>query len=270
MNAASSAATELERQQRLIAAIFAPQPDPAACPNVLQEGARREAGLAAYRGNGLGHARNALRLQFPTVLAMLGNDAFDVLSARYWRACPPRRGDLAWVGEELPAYLTTVDSLQDWPWLTDCARLDWAIWRVAGAAPPRMTNDDLRRLAAEDPAALSLRLAACTAHIPSPWPIVTIHLAHQDEAADWGTVRQAILDGTSQTAWVWRPQGDAAAAVRLIALEDATARWVGALAAGENIAGALDAAGEGFDFAAWMQRALAEGWLDGIATPASP
>ena len=268
MSAASHTA-ELERQQRLIAAIFAPQTDLAACPDVLQDGARREAGLAAYRGNGLAHARNTLRAQFPTVLAMLGGDAFDVLSARYWRACPPRRGDLAWVGEELPAYIATVDSLDAWPWLADCARLDWAIWRMAGAAPPRMTHADLQRLTAEDPADLSLRLAACTAYIPSAWPIVTIHLAHQDEAADWSMVRQAILDGASQTAWAWRPQGDTAAAVRLIALEDAAARWIAALAEGGSIAVALDAAGKEFDFATWMQKALAAGWLDGIA-PCAP
>ncbi len=267
---AATHTTELERQQRLIAAIFAPQLDLATCPDVLQDGARREAGLAAYRGNGLAHARNALRLQFPTVLAMLGDDAFDVLSARYWRARPPRRGDLAWVGEELPAYIATVDSLDAWPWLADCARLDWAIWQIAGAAPPCMTHADLQRLAAEDPAGLSLQLAACTARIPSAWPIVTIHLAHQDAAADWSMVRQAILDGASQTAWVWRPQGDAAAEVRLIALEDAADRWIAALAAGASIVGALDAAGEDFDFATWMQRALAEGWLDGVATPVSP
>ena len=260
---------ELERQQRLIAAIFAPQMDLAAYPDVRQDGARREAGLAAYRGNGLAHARNALRAQFPTVLAMLGNDAFDVLSARYWHTCPPRRGNLAWVGEELPAYIATVGSLDAWPWLADCARLDWAIWQLAGAAPPRMTHADLLRLAADDPAGLSLHLAACTAYIPSAWPIVTIHLAHQDEAADWSMVRQAILDGTSQTAWVWRPQGDAAAAARVIALEGATARWIAAVAGGESIVGALDAAGKEFDFATWMQKALAEGWLDSV-TPCAP
>ena len=257
-------AAETERQRRLLAAIFAPQADAAACGEVCQDGARRQAGLAAYRGNGLAHACNALRMQFPTVLAMLGTQAFDALCARYWRACPPRRGDLAWVGEELPAYLATVDDLAQWPWLPDSARLDWAAWQASRAAPPCISAADLQRLTEADPADLALQFSACVGHLDSAWPIVTIHQAHQQADADWAAVRQAIAAGTGQTACIWRPLGDPTAAVRIEALEAATSRWVGALARGASIASALDAAGATFDFAAWLREAITQGWLDGV------
>ena len=258
-------AAEMERQRRLLAAIFAPQADAAACrDDVCQDGARRAAGLAAYRGNGLAHACNALRMQFPTVLAMLGTQAFDALCARYWRACPPRRGDLAWVGEELPAYLATVDDLAQWPWLPDSARLDWAAWQVSRAAPPRVSADDLQRLTEADPADLTLQFSACVAHLGSAWPIVTIHQAHQQADTDWAAVGQSIAAGTGQTACLWRPLGDPSAAVRIEALEAAISRWVAALAGGASIDSALDAAGTTFDFSAWLQKALTQGWLDGV------
>lgn len=261
---------ELERQRRLIGAIFAPQPGAAAHAGMRQQGARWTAGLAAYRGNGRMHARNALHVQFPTLLTMLGDAPFDALCARYWRACPPRRGDLAWVGEELPAFVATLDSLAEWPWLADCARLDWAIWQLAGTAPPRMTEDDLRRLTADDPANLALQLSSCTRYLSSTWPIVQIYQAHQQTDPDWAGLRQAIAhgQGQGQAAWLWRPQGNPAADVQIVALGDAAARWVAALAEERSIGDALDAAGANFDFSGWMRQALTEGWLDGVTAPA--
>ncbi|HEY9145306.1 MAG TPA: DNA-binding domain-containing protein, partial [Thiobacillus sp.] len=102
--------SEAQRQRELIEAIFSPRAADAACAGAQQNGARWRMGLAAYRGNGRAHACNALHVQFPTVLAMLGTETFDALCFSYWRTCPPRRGDLAWVGEELPAYIETLET----------------------------------------------------------------------------------------------------------------------------------------------------------------
>ena len=53
---------EAQRQIELIAAIFSPSAADFSCAGVSQRGTQWQSGLAAYRGNGLGHARNALRV----------------------------------------------------------------------------------------------------------------------------------------------------------------------------------------------------------------
>ena len=262
--------SEAQRQRELIDAIFSPRAPDAACADARQSGARWRAGLAAYRGNGRAHACNALRVQFPTVLAMLGDEPFDALCAHYWRACPPRRGDLAWVGEELPAFIETLATLGEWPWLADCARLDWAVWQLAGAPPAHFSEDDLRRLVDGDPAALSLRLSASVRRLPSTWPVLTLYEAHHVAHPDWDAVTRAIAQRHAQTAWIWRPQGDRAATPAVELLDAATDRWAAALDAGHTLDAALDAAGEGFDFAAWLQQAIRQGWLDGVADLPAP
>ncbi|MDE2153488.1 MAG: hypothetical protein KGJ85_14290, partial [Betaproteobacteria bacterium] len=60
--------------------------------------------------------------------------------------------------------------------------------------------------------------------------------------------------------WAWRgPEG-----VQCEALDAAQRRWVRALRRGASVASALRSAGPGWDFAAWLQRAVREAWLDGV------
>lgn len=266
-----SGMSEAQRQRELVDAIFAPRAQDIPCAHVQQSGTRWQAGLAAYRGNGRAHACNALHVQFPTVLAMLGSEAFDTLCAGYWHTCPPRRGDLAWVGEELPAFIKTLESLDEWPWLADCARLDWVVWQISAAAPAQFSEDDLRHLIDGDPGTLFLKLSANTRRLASAWPIHTLHEAHHVTHPDWDTVAGAIAKKCAQTVWIWRPHGDLAAPPVVELLDAATERWVAALDAGHTLDAALDSAGDTFDFAAWLEQAVRQGWLDGVVDrPSSP
>lgn len=261
--------SEAQRQRELIDAIFSPLATETACAGARQSGARWRAGLAAYRGNGRAHACNALHVQFPTVLAMLGAETFDALCAHYWRACPPRRGDLAWVGEELPAFLETLKTLDEWPWLADCARLDWAVWQISGASPAKFSENDLHQLIDGDPGRLSLKLSASVRRLPSVWPIVTLYEAHHLEHPDWEAVARAIAQNRAQTAWIWRPHGDFATTPAVELIDTASDRWLAALDAGQTLDEALDSAAEGFDFAAWLEPAIQKGWLDGVVDASS-
>lgn len=261
--------SEAQRQCELIDAIFSPLATVTACAGSRQSGARWQAGLAAYRGNGRAHACNALHVQFPTILAMLGDEAFDALCAHYWRACPPRRGDLAWVGEELPAFIETLENLGEWPWLADCARLDWAVWQISGAPQARFSENDLRQLIDGDPGSLSLKLSASVLRLPSIWPIVTLYEAHHMAHPDWKAVAWAIAQDRAQTAWIWRLHGDFAATPAVELIDTAIDRWLVALDAGQTLDESLDSAGEGFDFAAWLEPAIQKGWLDGVVDVSS-
>lgn len=256
--------TEAQRQRELIDAIFSALAPDASCAGARQSGARWRTGLAAYRGNGRAHACNALHVQFPTVLAMLGAETFDALCARYWQSRPPRRGDLAWVGEEFPDFIEMLETLAEWPWLADCARLDWAVWQISGAPPATFSESDLRRLIDGDPGTLCLRLSPGVRRLSSAWPIVTLYDAHRQAQPDWEAVTRAITQKVAQTAWVRRPHDDVAASPAVESLDAASDRWIAALDGGQTLDVALDSAGEAFDFAAWLEQAVRLGWLDGV------
>lgn len=75
---------EAHRQQQLLDSLFA--------PGVAQP---HDALPGWSRGNAASHASDTMRAQYPTVLAMLGAQAFDSLAAMHWLARPQTRGDLA-------------------------------------------------------------------------------------------------------------------------------------------------------------------------------
>lgn len=252
---------EARRQQAFLQAIFAAHAPAAPAPElaVLQRGGAWNRGLAAYRVNGLAHATAALRAQFPTVLAMLGGEAFDTVSARYWRVWHSSEGDLARIGGAFPACLARQQDLRAWPWLEDCARLDLALWQVMDEAPAAFAAADLQCLAQGDPALLRIVLAPGTRCVGSNWPIVSLWRLHQNPEADAAALRAAMRQ-PGETAWVWReglqPQ--------CTSLKAAEAQWLQALLSSPNLDAALGAAPEDFDVAAWLHDAVLHGWLGAV------
>jgi hypothetical protein len=100
---------------------------------------------------------------------------------------------------------------------------------------------------------LVLRLAPGTALVDSKHPVVTVWQAHRSTADDrFAPVRAAFEAGTGECALIaregWR------ATVRALAPDEA--RYTQALLAGGSLATALTAAGDTFDFQAWLIAAL--------------
>lgn len=257
----SGMSREARRQQALVHALWVSNPPREADEELglRQTGARWRSGLAAYRGNGLANGSAALRVQFPTLLAMLGESAFDAVAARYWRGWPPRHGDLARLGEDFATCLQAQPDLDAWPWLADCARLDWALWRALDAPVPAFGASDLQRLASDDPATLRLHLAQGACLLRASWPVVSLWRLHQHPTPDGDVLRQIVRTGP-ETAWVWRDGFKP----RVRAVSDAEAAWLTALQRPTRLDLALDAAADGFDVGAWLHDAIAQGWLDRV------
>ncbi len=274
---------EARRQQRLVAAIFAEQADTSTL-GVREAGARALRGLGAYRANGEVTAAQALAAAHPTVQAMLGDDDFAHLAREFWRAEPPRRGDLGEWGEGLAGFIDAHPQLGDWPWLGDCARLDWALHACERAADELLDVASLERLGDTDPSLLVIELLPGSALIESRWPIARIHAAHAadgagtaapaggaiaDSGADtdgdtdarFAAVRAAIDRGEGDAVWVAR-RGLRAIPRRLDA---PSAAWMRDLFAGRDLGSMLERAAADFDFGAWLAGALRDGGLKGIA-----
>ncbi|HEY0856853.1 MAG TPA: DNA-binding domain-containing protein [Albitalea sp.] len=251
---------EGERQRELLAALFAPRAD--ACAIATREtGARALRGLQAYRLNGDAAAQRALAAAFPTVQMLLGPEDFDQLAREFWRAAPPRHGDLGEWGDGFAAAIAAHAQLADWPYLSDCARLDWALHCCERAADAALDAGSLARLSDTDAGRLMPEFMPGMALVESCWPIVSIHAAHRagDDAA-FEPLRELLARRQGESAIVSRSGWRAIVSP----VDAATARWTRRLLAGCDLGAALSHAGEGFDFGAWLAAALQQHWLKGI------
>jgi hypothetical protein len=259
---------EAQRQQALVAALLrGPQAAEPAALGLTEDAGRAAEGLAAYRANAAAVAERALTAAFATLRALLGADDFRQLAREHWRAEPPARGDLGEWGAALPDWIAAHPGLADWPYLADVARLDLALHRCERAADGAFDPASLALLESADPAALRLVPMPGCALVQSAWPIAAIHAAHRADADDaaFDHARAAIDARRAESVLVARSGWRAA----VHPLAPADAGFFAALLADADLAAALDAAGEGFDFAAWLARALGNGWVERVA-PVQP
>jgi Putative DNA-binding domain len=272
MNAAQ-VQKEALRQQMLLRALWG-DARPGVVAGWLRDApARASRGLQAYRANAGALAERALTAAFPTVAQLVGDESFAALARAFWHACAPVRGDVAQWGAALPAFIAASVQLADEPYLSDVARLDWAVHVAEHAADHDAPPAGLERLAEVEPAQLRLRLAPGTALVASPYPVATIWHAHRSDAEDrFVAVRAAYARGAGaagESALV-RRQGFKA---QVSVLPEDAGRFTQALIDGRSLGDALDHAndyandhakdrsGADFSFEAWLLAALQQRWL---------
>lgn len=278
-NLASDQDREQGRQQALLASLWATSPGQRQ-QHLAQAGVQpgnmaHGGGWRAYQGNARATAARVLASHFPTVLAMVGDDALAVLALRLWQQHPPSSGDLGRWGAHLPDLIAAQAELQPWPWLADSARLDWARHTCERSADDALATDSLQRLGDTPAEHLGLALHPGVQVLASPWPVVSLWHIHQQPE---GPERDAALQGlrlqampAGECAVVWRHPWQAEVAT-LAPPEAAWMRWWLAAPPEATLAQALAAVsthadahhGQGFDFGAWLARALSCGWLSRI------
>lgn len=217
-------------------------------------------GLAAYQGHARATARAVLRQTYPTVRAMLGEEALDTLAVALWQRHPPRTGDLADWGRDLPEALASQPELAAWPWLADCARLDWARHDCERAADPHFDAPSLARLGDTPPERLRLHLQDHVRVLASPWPLAALFEAHADPAqALPPSLKAPTPSAQPGHTVVWRQPWRA----QVMALSPEVGAWTHALHAPcpPTLASLLDQAPPHFDFTAWLTLALQHGWI---------
>lgn len=246
-----SRAGELRRQQALVQALLQTNPPEAPLPGVQAlAGLVPARGLQAYRGHAKVLSAQALSSVFFRLQQTLGEIEFAAMAWAFWRACPPQRGDLGCWGQALPEFLRDQPGMP--AWLPDLARLEWAAHQAERALDADLDASSLKLLAEQDPSELSLRLRpglqvlSLVGAAVARWPLALV--GSDDE-------HFIVL--------VWR-QGWRAEA-RLLGADQAM--FMQALLQGRSLQQSLDqtlVAYAGFDFAAWLQAALSEAWLQAV------
>ncbi|RZT97933.1 DNA-binding domain-containing protein [Rivibacter subsaxonicus] len=259
----TAAMSEARRQQAVLAAILGAEP-----ALVVAGGAAALArGLAVYRTNAGMVAERALAARHPLLQQMLGDEGLVALARGLWRAHPPRRGDLAQWGHELPDLIECQAEFEPWPWLADVARLELAIAEAEAAADAPLETQSLQLLAEHAPDALCIDLAPSLRLLQSAWPLLELQAAHAPgiDAAAQEAALAAVRLAVDERRRRPRPQHILIARegwrAMPVELDAPTWRWLAALQQGLALDAALAAAGADFDVGAWLAQALSQGHL---------
>ncbi|MDO9001947.1 MAG: DNA-binding domain-containing protein [Aquabacterium sp.] len=261
---------EGQRQAAVLRSLWGLPTASQANPAWREQGPSLRLGLAAYQGNASATAERVLAAAYPTVQALLGDEALALLARQLWHHHPPTQGDLTAWGQDLPDWLNGLAEVQAWPYLADCARLDWARHTAEHARDALFEAESLALLGTQDPAHLRLELRPGLSVIRSDWPVVTLWQAHQADSAEdpaqaaamLDKVREALRARQAETAVVWRPQWRA----EVLAVPEAMVDWMSALAPSAthpapSLSTLLNHAHADFDLSQWLAMALHHGWI---------
>jgi hypothetical protein len=196
--------------------------------------------FAVYRNNVIAGLVNSLGEALPVLRRFVGEAYFAALARVFITAHPPSTPVLAEWGDDFAPWLEGFAPAADWPFLSDLARLERArshAFHAADAEP--IGTGSLAALAAAvaDPTQLPqvrLRLHPSLVVLHSRWATVSLWAAHQQ-------------NDEPETLELGEPEGvlvlrDAGGEVLVLPVSPASARFCGALLAGDTLGQALDAA----------------------------
>lgn len=220
-------------------------------------------GLQVYQANRAVLAAQTLASTYPVTCQLIGNESFESLARHFWRQHPPQRGDMGEWGAQLPDYLDTAPQLVEEPFLSDVARVEWALHRAATAPDAALDAASFALLGESDPArSVSLMTSPGIFTLVSVYPVVSIINAHLLGQPTMGEVAELLHGGVGEQVLVWR-QGFKP---RLRHLGTGEQALITALGDGMALDVALDRAGaveSGFDFNAWLIAAVQTGIVAG-------
>ncbi|GAB2179269.1 HvfC/BufC family peptide modification chaperone [Dongia sp. agr-C8] len=155
--------------------------------------------VAVYRNHHRISLAAALAANFPTVVKVIGDDAFQALALSYLAIDPPRDPSLAAYGAGFPAFLESDPRAQSLVYLGDVARLDWAL-NVAERADdlPSFSAHCLSGIQPEQLGALRLKPHPSLTLLTSLYPLLRI----RDVAI--GKAEGASLDAGGVDLMIWR------------------------------------------------------------------
>lgn len=209
--------------------------------------------LRVYRHHVEHSLATALAATFSTVQAIVGEDFFRAMAGLYVAGDLPRQPVLAEYGAGFPTFIAGYEPAAPLPYLTDVARLDWALNFAFHSSPANhLTAADLSSLPAERVAELPLALAPGATVLRSNYPIDRIWRVSQPAAAD----ETVDLGAGGVSLLVLRQEDDAA----FVGLSEAEGAFLSALERGQTLEGAAEAGfqtGGAFDLSTTFGRLLA-------------
>lgn len=243
-----------ELQQGFAAAVLGRSDEVAAW--VDGAGLEPAARLRIYRNAVAATHNAALRDAFPTVQALVGEDFFEAMSARYRQQHPSTCGNLQSFGGALPGFIEAMPQARSLGYLADIARLDW-LRQLTALAPDAAPVDPraVAAAAATEPHRLHLLLNPSLHRLHSRWTLLTLWQWCQSPV---GSAPRA--DRGAENVLLWRDAGE----VVMAAVDPTTFRCIEVLAAGGDVATAYRSAMEldsAFDLQPCLRDLLVQGLI---------
>lgn len=165
----------------------------------------------------------ALATTFSTVQTLVDEGFFGGLAGAFVEQSMPTQPVLSEYGASLPDFIAGYEPARDLPYLSDVARLDWAL-NCAFLAPhvAGLGASDLAAIEADRLPSMSLSLTPGTALITSRFPLGRIWLASQPDVdgepvdLESGGARLLILRRPDEAAFVEMSRAEAAFVTGLI------------------------------------------------------
>lgn len=219
--------------------------------------------LDIYRNTFIIGATNALRLSYPAVHRLVGQDFFAGAAAVFIAGNPPQSANLGHYGAELPGFLQHFPAAAGLAYLPDVARLEWAVSRAIHAADRApLALSELAALAPQDHGALRFVPHPSISLLRVSYPVDVIWCAVLDR--DDAALAALDLHPAPIHLMVQRlPTG-----VEVMRLDQSEWLFAAALCAGQPLQAALDSV-PGLDATAQIASHLAAGRFVGF-TPADP
>lgn len=164
--------------------------------------------LNIYRNNTTILLREALAANFPVTAQLVGADFFAHLARAFVRTHPPQSPCLFEYSNAFAAFIETFPGCTELPYLSDVARLEWALDEVQHAADaPTLPPSALAHVAPSDYARLTFTFHPAARIVSSPYPIHAIWALHQDGAPgdDQGLSRDIDFTSGAEAVMITRP-----------------------------------------------------------------
>lgn len=230
---------------------------------VAGNGLEPEARLQIYRNIVFNNLTAALRIAYPAILKLVGEEFFEGAAARYIRDYPSTSGNLQDYGAHFPEFLARMPEATRLAYLPDVARLEWARQESYLAADATPINPvALTQIPDNRHADLKLILHPSVRLVESKHPIWDIWMFCQQT-----TPEHLDLSGEGQTVLIWREATQIA--MQPLALEQG--EFITSLLANESLtkaqAGATAVAPD-FDLTACLHDLLQAGLVTDMQTSA--
>ena len=138
--------------------------------------------LRIYQHNSRAMFEGALERSYPVLRRRVGEAYFSQLARGYRQRHPSCSGDLHWVGEHFPEYLSGTLAGTGYEWLAELAALEWACEAALVAAQSRPVGAEaLSGLAADEIGGAGLRLQDSLHCIASSFPVLDVWRANQPD-----------------------------------------------------------------------------------------
>jgi hypothetical protein len=292
-NSANQSSVNQEYQRQLLANIFNIEPaqelqfnkiEAAKAKDIKTENAAdspnsivTQTALNVYTNNFIENGIRALSITFETVEGFIGEDSFRMLSRRYLKYEAKTSFDWAEYGSTLPTFIAEQDALQEYPFLSEVAQLDWLIHNAQREADKVFEAASFAHLESGDTSVLRF--------IPAPglqvrqfrFPVVDLYrLVHDPEMQSEEnelarktllkeikiSISDAINNATSRSLVLWRPEYKA----QFEYVSDAQAEVMQQLNEQASVDAIIETIGtHNIDLVAWLSKAISNKLIFSVA-----